>query len=150
MYIVVAFVSPENLYSNLRQTPANPWINYRECLLVLKGHTSTVRCVKFIDKYRVVSGSRDSKLRIWDLRAGACTAILEGHTRSIRNLAVTGNVIVSGSYDTTARVWSLDEGRCLKVLTGHSKDIYSVVADGKRVFTGSLDTSIRVWDIQTG
>ncbi|ETI28090.1 hypothetical protein G647_00539 [Cladophialophora carrionii CBS 160.54] len=117
---------------------------------VLRGHTSTVRCLKMSDANTAISGSRDTTLRIWDLQSGICKNVLVGHQASVRCLAIHGDVVISGSYDTTARVWSISEGRCLRTLTGHFSQIYAIAFDGKRCATGSLDTSVRIWDPKTG
>ncbi|KAK3676177.1 hypothetical protein LTR78_003927 [Recurvomyces mirabilis] len=117
---------------------------------MLRGHTSTVRCLKMSGKDIAISGSRDTTLRVWDIRRGVCKHVLIGHQASVRCLEIHGDLVVSGSYDTTARIWSISEGRCLRTLQGHFSQIYAVAFDGRRVATGSLDTSVRVWDPHTG
>ncbi|KAF9893747.1 hypothetical protein FE257_009917 [Aspergillus nanangensis] len=119
-------------------------------IYLLRGHTSTVRCLKMSDKNTAISGSRDTTLRIWDLTTGTCKNVLGGHQASVRCLAIHGDLVVSGSYDTTARIWSISEGRCLRTLSGHFSQIYAIAFDGKRIATGSLDTSVRIWDPQSG
>ena len=122
----------------------------RACLHTLRGHTSTVRCLKMADANTAISGSRDTTLRIWDIRTGLCRNVLVGHQSSVRCLEIKGDIVVSGSYDTFARVWSISEGRCLQTLQGHFSQIYAIAFDGKRVVTGSLDTNVRVWDPMSG
>ncbi|EME45462.1 hypothetical protein DOTSEDRAFT_71247 [Dothistroma septosporum NZE10] len=117
---------------------------------MLRGHTSTVRCLKMSGPNIAISGSRDTTLRVWDIRKGICKHVLVGHQASVRCLEVHGDLVVSGSYDTTARIWSISEGRCLRTLQGHFSQIYAVAFDGRRVATGSLDTSVRVWDARDG
>ena len=117
---------------------------------MLRGHTSTVRCLKMSGSNIAISGSRDTTLRIWDIKKGVCRHVLVGHQASVRCLEICGDVVVSGSYDTTARIWSISEGRCLRTLQGHFSQIYAVAFDGRRVATGSLDTSVRVWDPRDG
>ncbi|KAF8318745.1 WD40 repeat-like protein [Clavulina sp. PMI_390] len=121
------------------------------CLHVLKGHTSTIRCVKAVDGRPVaVSASRDGVARVWDIQKGICLRVLEGHTESVRSLDVAGNICVTASYDTTARLWNLDTGECLRIFRGHQQQIYSVAFDGLRVATGSLDSTVRLWDAESG
>ncbi|KAJ5123905.1 uncharacterized protein N7515_007730 [Penicillium bovifimosum] len=120
------------------------------CLHLLRGHTSTVRCLKMSDRNTAISGSRDTTLRIWDLATGTCRNVLVGHQASVRCIAIHGDLVVSGSYDTTARIWSISEGRCLRTLSGHFSQIYAIAFDGRRIATGSLDTSVRIWDPQSG
>lgn len=117
---------------------------------MLRGHTSTVRCLKMSGPNIAISGSRDTTLRVWDIKKGICKHVLIGHQASVRCLEICGDFVVSGSYDTTARIWSISEGRCLRTLQGHFSQIYAVAFDGRRVATGSLDTSVRVWDPRDG
>ncbi|KAL5114900.1 hypothetical protein ACEQ8H_007218 [Pleosporales sp. CAS-2024a] len=116
----------------------------------LRGHTSTVRCLKMSDANTAISGSRDTTLRIWDLKKGQCKHVLIGHQASVRCLEIHGDIVVSGSYDTTAKIWSISEGKCLRTLTGHFSQIYAIAFDGKKIATGSLDTSVRIWDPNDG
>lgn len=121
-----------------------------ESIHTLRGHTSTVRCLKMSDSETAISGSRDTTLRVWDIKKGVCKNVLVGHQASVRCVEIKGDIVVSGSYDTTARVWSISEGRCLRVLSGHFSQIYAIAFDGARVATGSLDTSVRIWDPTNG
>ena len=38
----------------------------------------------FPDGRRVVSGSDDKTLKVWDVETGECVATLEGHSRAVR------------------------------------------------------------------
>ncbi|KAF8328999.1 WD40 repeat-like protein [Amanita rubescens] len=117
----------------------------------LRGHTSTIRCIRVLDNRPiVVTGSRDATLRVWDIHRGEMLRVLEGHTQSVRCSDVSGNKVVSGSYDTTCRLWNIDTGECLHVLSGHSLRIHSVAFNGVRIASGGLDTTVRVWDANTG
>lgn len=119
-------------------------------VFTLRGHTSTVRCLKMADAKTAISGSRDTTLRIWDIEKGVCKNVLVGHNASVRCLEIHGDIVVSGSYDTTARVWSISQGACLRTLQGHFSQIYAIAFDGHRIATGSLDTSVRIWDPKDG
>ncbi|KAI9472013.1 MAG: WD40-repeat-containing domain protein [Benjaminiella poitrasii] len=121
-----------------------------ELLHVLRGHNSTVRCLKMKDKRIAVTGSRDTTMRVWDIQRGALIHVLLGHQASVRCMEISGHIVVSGSYDSTARVWDLRTGRCLHVLAGHYTQIYAIAFDGHKVVTGSLDSNIRVWSAETG
>ncbi|GAA5901607.1 hypothetical protein JCM6882_006021 [Rhodosporidiobolus microsporus] len=121
------------------------------CLHVLRGHTSTIRCMRVLDGRPIaVSGSRDKTVRVWDIERGVCLHVLNGHHLSVRCLEVSGNKIVSGSYDATCRLWNADTGECLHVFRGHIHQIYAVAFDGVRVVTGSLDSTVRIWSAETG
>ena len=56
---------------------------------VLTGHTANVKCVEFVgdEGTKIVSGSSDNTVRVWDTETGACEAVLEGHTSRIWDLS---------------------------------------------------------------
>jgi F-box and WD-40 domain protein CDC4 len=56
-----------------------------ECIHKLRGHSSTIRCLKVLDGRPIaVSGSRDFTLRVWDIDRGRMLRVLEGHEQSVR------------------------------------------------------------------
>ena len=122
----------------------------RASVHTLRGHTSTVRCLKMSDANTAISGSRDTTLRVWDLPSGQCTRVLSGHQASVRCLEIHGDLVVSGSYDTQAKIWRISTGECLRTLAGHFSQIYAIAFDGHRIATGSLDTSVRIWNPDDG
>jgi WD40 repeat protein len=121
-------------------------------LNTIKAHDSAVRCLAILDNGTIVSGSRDSTIRLWTLGSGQLESrsVLPGHTAEVRNIQVHGDVIVSGSYDADARAWSAETGECLHILHGHRSHVHGVAFDGKRVATSSTDGDIRIWDSETG
>jgi len=71
----------------------------------LVGHTDKVTaCAVTPDGRRVLSASKDSTLRVWDLETGRALATLEGHARAF---AVTpdGQRLVSASWHRPLKVW---------------------------------------------
>lgn len=122
-----------------------------ECEHVLRGHTSTIRCVQVLEGRPVaVTGSRDGTLRVWDIAQGHLMHVLAGHQHSVRCLDTAGNRVASGSYDFTCRIWDVDTGKCLHVLKGHHLQIYAIAFDGRYVVAGSSDSTVRVWDAENG
>lgn len=122
------------------------------------GHIGAVNCIAALPDGRVVSGSEDSTLRVWDPTTGQCLQTLKGHLRAVKCVAVfsDGKRVVSGSEDHTLRVWDAATGDCLQTLKGHTGCVSSiaVLKDG-RVVSGAdsilqNDSTIRVWDAATG
>jgi hypothetical protein len=103
---------------------------------------------------RVVSGSDDKTLKVWDLETGRTRSTLEGHAGLVSACAVApdGLRVVSASYDKTLKVWDLETGRTLATLEGHALwvNACAVTPDGRRVVSGSDDKTLKVWDLETG
>ncbi|KAF5331505.1 hypothetical protein D9758_018599 [Tetrapyrgos nigripes] len=108
------------------------------------------------DGTRIVSGSEDGTVRIWDAQTG--TAIgepLQGHEYWVQSVAFSpdGARIVSGSRDRTVRIWDAQTGTAIgEPLQGHEDWVQSVAfsPDGARIVSGSHDRTVRIWDAQTG
>jgi len=94
------------------------------------GQTSTVNSVAFLhDGKRVVSGSYDNTLSIWDAETGqTVSGPFEGHTSTVNSVAFShdGKRVVSGSYDNTVRIWDAETARVSGPFEGHINVVTSV------------------------
>ena len=79
----------------------------RTALLTLSGHSKSVCCVAQLDDGRIVSGSDDKTLIVWEKGDGGVEAqILSGHTDGVSCVALlVDGRLVSGSWDGTLKVW---------------------------------------------
>ncbi|MEY4351760.1 MAG: hypothetical protein RLZZ609_1, partial [Cyanobacteriota bacterium] len=81
----------------------------------LQGHKEPVVSVAFSnDGRRIVSGSFDNTLRLWDAATGKPIGPpLQGHTSSVLSVAFStdGRRILSGSRDNTLRLWDAATGK---------------------------------------
>ncbi|ETO15642.1 hypothetical protein RFI_21722, partial [Reticulomyxa filosa] len=121
----------------------------------LKGHSDNVNSVQFSpDGNRIVSGSTDGTIRLWDASSGKQLQLLKGHLSSVYfvQFSPDGDKIVSGSRDTTIRLWDASSGKQIQSLEGHSGSVTSVQfsRDGNRIVSGSEDKTIRLWDASSG
>ena len=119
------------------------------------GQRETVYAVAVTpDGKRVVSGSEDRTLKVWDLESGQVLQTLSGHGDWVRAVAVTpdGQRAVSGSRDDTLKVWDLASGKELQTLSGHQGNVHAVALTpgGKRAVSGSADATLKVWDLERG
>jgi WD40 repeat protein len=123
----------------------------------LKGHTDSVWSVAFSpDGTRIISGSLDKTIRIWDVKTGEeVIEPLKGHTDSVLSVAFSpdGTRVISGSLDKTIRIWDVKTGEeVVEPLKGHTSYVFSAAfsPDGTRIVSGSDDKAIRIWDAKTG
>jgi len=93
-------------------------------LLVLQGHEDIVESAKFYpDGRRIVSGSYDMTVRVWDLTTGTeVVPVMKGHESGVASVACSpdGTMVVSGSNDSTVQCWDGITGSALSELRGHS------------------------------
>ena len=61
------------------------------------------------DGKRIVSGSYDNTLKVWDAQTGQETLTLKGHSEAVTSVDFSpdGKRIVSGSGDKTLKVWDI-------------------------------------------
>jgi len=101
------------------------------------------------DGRRVVSGSKDRTVRVWDATTGETVAgPFKGHADWVLSVAFSPNgcQIVSGSKDRTIRVWDATTGETVAgPFTGHTDSVNSVAfsPDGNHVLSGSSDQTVR-------
>lgn len=102
---------------------------------------------------RILSWSEHEKtLQLWDVAAGTCYAVLEGHTGAILGaLVLPDGRILSRSEDATLRAWDSATGDCSDVLRGHEGWISGALAlpDG-RILSWCDDGTLRLWDVAAG
>ncbi|MBQ5892572.1 MAG: TIR domain-containing protein [Bacteroidales bacterium] len=130
-------------------------INEYKLLKTLEGHSDWVDSVAYSpDGKRIISGSGDKTVKIWNANTGQCLKTLKGHSRSVYSVAYSpdGTKIISGSCDKTVKIWDANTGQCLKTLEGHLGWVYSVAysPDGAKIVSGSGDKTIKIWDTNTG
>ncbi|KAF9058820.1 WD40-repeat-containing domain protein, partial [Rhodocollybia butyracea] len=108
-----------------------------------------------LDGRKIVSGSIDNSVRIWDVETGKAEGNpIQGHTSNVKSVAFSpdGKRIVSGSDDRSVRIWNAETGKPEgNPLQGHGSGVRSVAfsPDGKRIVSGSEDMSVRIWDAET-
>ncbi len=120
-----------------------------------RGHQNWVCSVAFSpDGTRLVSGSADRTIRLWDVSTGECLETLSGHGHGVWSVAFSpdGTRLISGSADRTLRLWEVSTGEALQILKGHEHGVWSVAfsPDGQLIASGSADQTVRLWDVSTG
>ena len=121
----------------------------------LQGHTDDVTDIAFSpDGKKILSGSEDNTVRLWDTETGQLLYTLEGHTSSVTAIAFSsdGKKILSGSHDYTLRLWDTETGLLIHQLEGHTSSVTDIAfsRDGKQILSGSDDNTLRLWDTETG
>ncbi|KAJ3398542.1 SCF ubiquitin ligase complex subunit cdc4 [Chytriomyces hyalinus] len=133
--------------------------------IAFPGHgTNVVTCLQF-DNDKIVSGSDDQSIHIYDTNTGRLRRKLSGHDGGVWALQYWGDSLVSGSTDRTVRVWDMDTGMCTHLFEGHTSTVRCLMIippspSGSQVagetvmepsepliVTGSRDASLRVWKL---
>jgi WD40 repeat protein len=117
---------------------------------VLTGHRDVVAGIAITsDGRRVVSGSWDRTVRIWDRMTGGEPACLT-HETEVLSLAVDAGSgsIVAGTSDGMITVWDLEAGHRKGAFKAHRGQVTGLTLspDGSMLVSVGSDGMIRVWN----
>ncbi|XP_039251336.2 uncharacterized protein LOC120328852 [Styela clava] len=124
---------------NVRSCLRRFWRNSTFEVTELKGHNDSVNCVDAMDNW-IVSGSRDTSLKLWDSTSGKILRSMGGHTGQV----------------TAVKILTIHETDELRRSIDRSTiEIFADIdekqsKDEKIVISGSTDCSIRLWLLPQG
>jgi len=109
----------------------------------LKGHSGVVTSVA-VYKDKIVSGSEDNTIKIWDFKSGKLLNTLklklklETSSRGVKSIAVDNDKIVSGSWGQAIKIWDLNTGELLNTLKGRGVVIHAVAIYNDKIISGVI------------
>lgn len=155
--------------------PQSPPLEFHMHSLLPYAHARAVTKLLVVDGQKIVSGSRDGSIRLWNFDPAAKRFILVqslmGHAREITGLAVAdGTYLWSASTDGSIRIWDLAKnGECQYAITMqensattptnqpqpyHTDAVTSLVSftspSGTFILSSSLDGDVKAWNGKTG
>jgi WD40 repeat protein/Cdc6-like AAA superfamily ATPase len=119
------------------------------------GHSGDVLTIAWNhDNTRILSGSADRTIKIWNVITGQILQTLYGHSDAVLKADWNNDdsTIASASKDKTVKIWNVLTGHLLFNLTKHTNEVTSLIwsNDGQRLVSGSMDKSIVIWDAIVG
>ncbi|KAI5292646.1 hypothetical protein KEM52_006170 [Ascosphaera acerosa] len=133
--------------------------------IAFRAHTHhVVTCLQF-DSDKILTGSDDTNIKVFDTKTGRVRTTLRGHEGGVWAFQYVGNTLVSGSTDRSVRVWDIAKAQCTHIFQGHTSTVrclqilqpakVGVEADGTPIYmpkepliiTGSRDSTLRVWKL---
>lgn len=120
----------------------------------LKGHTGAVFCVAFsLDDRRIVSGSLDCSVRIWDVQTGKQLLESEEHKTPVCSVAFSSDSsrVAFSDDDFHILIWDVDSKRRIRLLNrpGHFTFDLHFSADD-RFIAAIGNNSLSIWDLDSG
>ncbi len=119
----------------------------------LVGHTDNINTAIWNGEARVITGSDDTTIRIWDSQTGSELAKLEAHTAPVLSAALrpNGADFISADSDGKVYVWNAQTNTQSGSILGHARAVRTVMysRDGMFIYTGSDDGKLRMYQAET-
>ncbi|KAF0990874.1 hypothetical protein HZS_1487 [Henneguya salminicola] len=121
--------------------------------LVLKGHSSAISALEFdIEPNRLVSGSLDTYIIIWDILNECGLYRLKGHNGPITacKFLKTCNILITSSKDTFIKLWDLDSQHCFATLQGHDSEVWDFVVFNNEtgLIAATSSDELKFWKLE--
>jgi F-box and WD-40 domain protein 1/11 len=136
----------------VREEIQQNWQQNRPKAIYFEGHTDSVYCCQF-DEDKIITGSRDRTIRVWDLHTYECRKVIGGPayrptlpTEGNERLATVDSTVHSGDNMNGTK-----KGKELFHIPRlfHSASILCLQYDDEILVTGSSDYTCLVWDMKT-
>jgi len=156
LFILLSLISLQAIYANSALPPLikdGEKMEFSRERYYIDNSTTYSSVAYSPDGKRIISGSGDKTVKVWDAKSFKLIAILKGHQKSVLSAAYSsdGKRIISGSSDNTIKVWDAKSFKLIVTLKGHQNWILSVAysPDGKNIISASRDSTIKIWDAKS-
>jgi len=105
-----------------------------------------VTCLQQFKGNKVITGSVDKVIKIWDIDSKKCPYTLFGHKGIIRCVKCSDEKIYSGGDDHTIRIWRMKDGRALTTIKAHKERVCCLQYNNGLIYSGSQDNTLCVWN----
>lgn len=139
------------------------WEKAKFRLRALEGHSDIITCAVAVDNL-VISGSRDTTVKVWHVPTATEQRNLGGHSGGVTclcapppesckrlarafDLADKERFVLSGSTDCCVKIWALSSGQCVKsIYTFNAVTSLCFIPEGEGfIVTGSDAGKLQVW-----
>lgn len=143
------------------------WEKAKFRLRLLEGHNDIITCVVAVDNL-VISGSRDTTVKVWHVPTATEQKNLGGHTGGVSclcapppeyckrlawalSLSDKERFILSGSSDCSVKIWALSIGQCVKSIYTFNAvtAVCFVPEEDGYIVTGSDGGKVQAWSWST-
>ena len=104
-------------------------------------------------RIRLVSGSQDGKMRVWDLIKRACIANLDSHVSDVQGLDFSPEqqALVSAGRDKVIIWWDVKSWKVRKVVPClELVETVGFIDGGQLTFSAGSNGCLRIWDTDSG
>ena len=123
--------------------------NKYSCFKTLIGHTNKIVSLIELESGKLVSGSYDNTIRIWDINdKSGNEQVINENERILSLLEFEKNKILSGTGDNSINLWDLENPeQVIFSFKGHELWVNALVKCDSNFFaSASNDSKIKIWD----
>ncbi len=122
--------------------------------LPMYGHTGSVLSVDMsTDMQKIVSGSSDKTVKIWDAQTGELLNSIEAHDKSVYQVEFNPvlNQFASCSSDSTIKIWDAESAELIKMLDDNDCKVFAISyhPSGDYLASCGSNSLIYIWDLST-
>jgi len=154
----------QQILAQTEQAQTTPWLHPlcgsltspgSALVRTLVGHQGAINAVAVLaDSSRLISGSEDNTLKIWDSTNGIELRTLTGHNAEIVAVAAwsNGKLVASGDYNGVIIVWDIETGAVLWSASVDADSLtgLAVLPDSRSLISASSDGKLMRWDLESG
>ncbi len=118
--------------------------------IILESHTDWVTSLIWIAESRLISGSRDSEIIVWNPETGDPINKFSNENHAITCMAISPclSYLAVGSEDGIVRIYNWVNEKLYHRLSGHEGCINSLAWSSNNILaSASSDKTIRLWDV---
>ena len=116
----------------------------------LVGHSDDISSLLYLPNGKLLSGSKDKTIRVWDIKEQICEKVLKGSNGKIVNLAqLFDGSVISSCSDGSINMWDIEMGHKLNVLNSQSVSAIIFIQLNDNFIFSSSKESIDIWKIKT-
>ncbi|KAJ8752743.1 hypothetical protein K2173_007053 [Erythroxylum novogranatense] len=130
----------------------DPSMRGSELRATLKGHSRTVRSISS-DRGKVVSGSDDQSVIVWDKQTTQLLEELKGHEAQVSCVRMlSGERVLTSAHDGTVKMWDVRTDTCVATVGRCSSAVLCMEYDDSSgiLAAAGRDAVANIWDIRAG
>eukprot|EP00850_Spirogloea_muscicola_P001194 SM000004S15064 [mRNA] locus=s4:1016752:1026454:- [translate_table: standard] len=123
-----------------------------ELRATLEGHQAAVRCISS-DRGRIVTGSDDHRVLVWDKITAQLAVELRGHEGSVGCVRLLpGQRVLTAGWDGMVKMWDVRSDQCVATVARAACPVlcFDYVDHAGMLAFGGTDGTLNLWDIREG
>jgi WD40 repeat protein len=120
---------------------------------ILTGHDDNIWAIAFNpDGSKIVSGSSDRTVKIWDSQTGQCLKTLYGHNRPVLSVTFSpnGKTIASCGGHSIIKLWNIETGECFQTIREKASYTIKFNSNGLILASGHTSGIVKLWGTNNG